>query len=72
MRISEDLHTEQWRRGDSPGKRAFEFPSKCVHDCVAAGKFPQLDPEIASQTFWAGSHGIALLLMMHYDLPPVV
>ena len=69
--ISEDLQAEQWKRGDSLRMRAFDLLSKCVHDCVAAGKFGQVDPEIVNQIFWAGIHGVVSFLIMHSEgLPP--
>src|SRR5216684_2295069 len=38
-------------------------------DCIKAGKMPAMNVELASQTLWAGIHGITSLLITHYTFP---
>jgi AcrR family transcriptional regulator len=65
MPIPEGFHPEKYKQPDSPGMQAFDFLRRCVFDCVASGKFRQVDPELISQIFWAGIHGITSLLITH-------
>jgi hypothetical protein len=32
---------------------------------MAVGRFRKLDPELVSQTLWAGVHGVTSLLIIH-------
>ena len=67
---SEDPEARQCKRGDSAGMQVFDFFRKCVRNYIAAWKFRKVDPEVVTQTFWAGIHGVASLLIMHHaDLP---
>jgi hypothetical protein len=45
--------------------QAFDFLRRRVYDCIAAGKFREVDPELVSQTLWAGVHGVTSLLIIH-------
>jgi len=38
-------------------------------ECIKAGKLPAMNVELASQTLWAGIHGITSLLITHYTFP---
>lgn len=55
---------------DSPGMKAFDFLRRSIRECVASGVFRELDPELLSQTFWAGIHGVTSLLITHCQAFP--
>jgi AcrR family transcriptional regulator len=63
MPIPEGLDKTKYQQGDSPGMQAFSFLIRGVTDCVKAGKLPAVNVELASQTLWAGIHGITSLLI---------
>ena len=63
MPIPEGLDKTKYQQGDSPGMQAFSFLIRGVTDCVKAGKLPAINVELASQTLWAGIHGITALLI---------
>jgi len=65
MPIPEGFDKEKYKKPDSPGMQAFDFLRRCVYDCISAGKFRHVDPELVSQTFWAGIHGVTSLLITH-------
>ena len=67
MPIPEGFDVEKHSRADSAGMQAFDFLRRCVYDCIAAGKFRITDPELVSQTFWAGIHGVTSLLIIHCE-----
>ncbi len=70
MPLPEGFPAEKHKRADSPGMQAFDFLRRCVHDCIESGKFPsKTDAELASQTLWAGIHGITSLLITHEAFP---
>jgi hypothetical protein len=48
---------------NSMGHRAFELLRSSVEECIKAGIFRRVDPDIASQVLWAGVHGITSLLI---------
>jgi AcrR family transcriptional regulator len=54
---------------DSPGMQAFSFLIRGVTECIKAGKMPATNVELASQTLWAGVHGITSLLITHPTFP---
>ena len=56
---------EKYSNPDSPGMQAFDFLRRRVYDCIAAGRFRKVDPELLSQTLWAGVHGVTSLLIIH-------
>jgi AcrR family transcriptional regulator len=69
MPIPEGLDEEKYVKLDAPGMQAFDFLRRCVYDGIAAGKLKVKDPELASQTLWAGIHGVTSLLITHEKFP---
>ena len=67
--LPEEVDKERYLRPESAGIQAFDFLRRCVYDCIAAGKFKTKDAELASQTLWAGVHGITSLLITHAHFP---
>ena len=67
--IPESFDVKKYVSPDSPGMQAFSFLRLCVGDCMKAGKIPPQDVELASQTLWAGVHGITSLLIIHGHFP---
>ena len=65
MPIPEGFDEEKYSNPDSPGMQAFDFLRRRVYECIAAGKFRKVDPELVSQTLWAGVHGVTSLLIIH-------
>ena len=65
MPIPEGFDEEKYANPDSPGMQAFDFLRRRVYECIAAGKFRKVDPELVSQTLWAGVHGVTSLLIIH-------
>jgi hypothetical protein len=49
--------------------QAFSFLIRGVSDCIKAGKMPAMNVELASQTLWAGIHGVTSLLIIHELFP---
>lgn len=69
MPIPEGFDKTKYHQGDSPGMQAFSFLIRGITECVKAGKMPPLNVELASQTLWAGIHGITSLLIVHDIFP---
>lgn len=69
MPIPEGFDEEKYVKPDAPGMQAFDFLRRCVYDGIAAGKLKIKDPELASQTLWAGIHGVTSLLITHEKFP---
>lgn len=65
MPAPDGFDEEKYSKPDSPGMQAFDFLRRCVYDCISAGEFRDVDPELVSQTFWAGIHGVTALLITH-------
>jgi AcrR family transcriptional regulator len=65
MPIPEGFDEEKYANRESPGMQAFDFLRRRVYDCIAAGRFRKVDPELVSQTLWAGIHGVTSLLIIH-------
>lgn len=72
MPIPEGFAKEKYKKPDSPGMQAFDFLRRCVYDCISAGRFHEVEPELVSQTFWAGIHGVTSLLITHGERFPWV
>lgn len=53
----------------SMGEKAFSYLRHGVTECIAAGKFRDVDIEATSQALWAGIHGVTSLLIAHRDFP---
>ena len=69
MPIPEGFDKTKYHEADSPGMQAFAFLTRGLTDCVKAGKLPAMSIELASQTLWAGVHGITSLLITHDSFP---
>jgi len=69
MPFPEGFDHEKYHQEGSPGMQAFSFLTRGLADCVKAGKMPAMNVELASQTLWAGIHGITSLLITHYTFP---
>jgi AcrR family transcriptional regulator len=69
MPFPEDFDKKRFVQDDSPGMQAFAFLTRGLADCVRAGKVPAINVELASQTLWAGIHGITSLLITHDGFP---
>lgn len=54
---------------DSSGRKAYRHLRSLVEECVKQKKFRKLEPEIVSQTLWAGIHGVTALLIVMGDFP---
>jgi AcrR family transcriptional regulator len=57
------------RYRDHMGQRAFDYLRRTVVECMNAGLIRKVDPELASQAVWAGTHGITSLLITHPNFP---
>jgi AcrR family transcriptional regulator len=69
MPIPEGFNKTKHHHKDSPGMQAFSFLTRGITECVKAGKLPAVNVELASQTLWAGIHGITSLLIVHELFP---
>lgn len=69
MKFPENFEREKYIKPDTPGMQAFDFLRRSVYDATAAGKLSVKDAELASQTLWAGVHGITSLLITHEKFP---
>ena len=69
MPKAEGFPAEKYVLPDSPGMQAFDFLRRCVYDCIGSGRLRIKDAELASQTLWAGVHGITSLLITHHKFP---
>ena len=64
MNTPEGFCESRMAQPDAPGMQAFDFLRRSVYDCIAAGELKKADPEVISQTLWAGVHGITSLLIV--------
>jgi AcrR family transcriptional regulator len=69
MPMPEGFDHEKYHQDDSPGMQAFSFLTRGLADAIKAGKMPAMNVELASQTLWAGIHGITSLLITYYTFP---
>ncbi len=69
MPIPEGIDKTKYHEEDSPGMQAFSFLRRGLSDCIAGGTMPALNVELASQTLWAGIHGITSLLITKAGFP---
>jgi len=67
--LPDEVDHEKYVKPEAAGIQAFDFLRRCVYDCIAAGKFKMKDAELASQTLWAGVHGVTSLLITHTHFP---
>jgi len=69
MPVPEGFDQEKHHQPDSPGMQAFAFLTRGLTECIQAGKLQAADVELASQTVWAGIHGITALLITKHMFP---
>jgi AcrR family transcriptional regulator len=69
MPMPEGFDKPKYRQEDSPGMQAFSFLRRGLSECIASGKMPAMNVELASQTLWAGIHGITALLITKTAFP---
>jgi AcrR family transcriptional regulator len=69
MPLPESFDKRKYHEEDSPGMQAFAFLTRGLGDCIKAGKMPAMNVEVASQTLWAGVHGVTSLLIIHNTFP---
>ena len=69
MPIPEGFDKTKYHQEDSPGMQAFSFLTRGLAECIKAGKMPAMNVELASQTLWAGIHGITSLLITNSSFP---
>jgi AcrR family transcriptional regulator len=69
MPVPKDLSEKKLHQEDSPGMQAFSFLRRGITDSIEKGKMPKMDVELASQTLWAGIHGLTSLLITHSGFP---
>jgi AcrR family transcriptional regulator len=69
MPLPEGFDKTKYHEQDSPGLQAFSFLTRGLTECIKAGKMPSMNVEMASQTLWAGIHGITSLLITHSSFP---
>jgi AcrR family transcriptional regulator len=69
MPLPEGFDKKKYHQADSPGMQAFSFLTRGLGDCVKEGKLKAMNLELASQTLWAGIHGITSLLITHDSFP---
>jgi AcrR family transcriptional regulator len=69
MPIPEGFDKTKYHEEDSPGMQAFSFLRRGLGECIAGGKMPAMNVELASQTLWAGIHGITALLITKAAFP---
>jgi AcrR family transcriptional regulator len=69
MPVPEGFDQAKYHQPDSPGMQAFAFLTRCLTDCIKAGKMPATNVELASQTLWAGIHGVTALLIINRTFP---
>jgi AcrR family transcriptional regulator len=67
--LPDEVDHEKYVKPEAAGIQAFDFLRRSVYDCIAAGKFKVKDAELASQTLWAGIHGVTSLLITHTHFP---
>jgi AcrR family transcriptional regulator len=69
MVLPEGFDDAKMHQEDSPGMQAYAFLTRGLAECVKAGKMPAMNVELASQSLWAGVHGITSLLITHTHFP---
>lgn len=53
----------------SAGKDAFDILRQAVAACIAAGRFREIDAEVAAQVLWMSVHGLVALLVAKKGFP---
>jgi AcrR family transcriptional regulator len=69
MPVPEAFRKQKHSQPNGPGMQAYGFLGRAIGECVRAGKLKVRDVELASQTLWAGIHGITSLLITHERFP---
>jgi AcrR family transcriptional regulator len=67
--ISHQHAENECNEAQAAGFRAFEHLRQGVVECIRAGKFLNVDVDTASQTLWAGVHGVTSLLIANNKFP---
>jgi AcrR family transcriptional regulator len=67
--LPDGFDAKKYHQEDSPGMQAFAFLTRGLSECIESGKLPSVNVELASQTVWAGIHGITSLLITHDTFP---
>jgi len=67
--LPDEVDHLKYVKPESAGIQAFDILRRCVYDCIATGKFKVKDAELASQTLWAGVHGVTSLWITHTHFP---
>ena len=67
--ISHQQAENECNEAQAAGFRAFEHLRQGVVECIRAGKFLNVDVDTASQTLWAGVHGVTSLLIANNKFP---
>lgn len=67
--IPEGFDPCQYTKQDAVGVQAFDFLRRSLYEGIAQGKIQVRDAETASQTLWAGVHGLTSLLIIHEHFP---
>lgn len=69
MPIPAGLSEKKLHQERSPGMQAFSFLRRGIAESIEKKKMRPLDVELASQTLWAGIHGLTSLLITHPAFP---
>jgi AcrR family transcriptional regulator len=67
--VSHPDASNECNEAQAAGFRAFDHLRQCVVECIRAGKFRDVDVDTASQTLWAGIHGVTSLLIANNKFP---
>jgi AcrR family transcriptional regulator len=60
---------EEFMARDSLARRAYVLQRKIVSDCIMAGAFRPMDPDVATQAIWAAVHGVISVTIFTEDFP---
>ena len=61
--------SEEFKRGDSQGRIAFQHLVDAVAECIQAGRIVGGDPTTTAVVLWSGMHGLVSLLITSPDFP---
>ena len=67
--VSHPQASDQYNEAQAAGFRAYEHLRQSVVECIRAGKFHNVDVDTASQSLWAGVHGVTSLLIANKKFP---
>jgi hypothetical protein len=69
--INPEIIKEDYLVQGQPGTEAFYSLRRSVQQCIEAGIFRPMDPDLAAQVIWTMNHGITSLLIINPNLPCV-